>query len=99
MQRVQKVHSKALGFMPRKALEGKIRLGQILVAELGFVPGGLGLFSEMASEGYPEAPITGRAITGLDAASAVPGVTVLHAATVLAPDGGYVSGTDQRQLF
>jgi phosphoribosylamine--glycine ligase len=45
----------------------------------------------LASEGYPEAPVTGRAITGLDAASAVPGVTVLHAATAHAADGGYVA--------
>ncbi len=45
----------------------------------------------LASEGYPEAPVTGRPITGLDAASEVPGVTVLHAATVLGPDGAYVS--------
>ncbi|HEY4224411.1 MAG TPA: phosphoribosylamine--glycine ligase [Pseudolysinimonas sp.] len=45
----------------------------------------------LASEGYPEAPITGRPITGLDAASEVPGVTVLHAATVLGPDGVFVS--------
>jgi phosphoribosylamine--glycine ligase len=45
----------------------------------------------LASEGYPESPITGRAITGLDAASAVPGVTVLHAATAHGSDGGYVA--------
>jgi phosphoribosylamine--glycine ligase len=45
----------------------------------------------LASEGYPDAPVTGRAITGLDAASAVPGVTVLHAATTRTADGGYVS--------
>jgi len=45
----------------------------------------------LASEGYPEAPVTGRAITGLDEASQVPGVTVLHAATARGADGGYVS--------
>ncbi len=45
----------------------------------------------LASEGYPEAAVTGRAITGLDAASEVPGVTVLHAATGRGADGGYVS--------
>ena len=45
----------------------------------------------LASEGYPDAPVTGRAITGLDAASAVTGVTVLHAATTRTADGGYVS--------
>ncbi|MBW4031073.1 MAG: phosphoribosylamine--glycine ligase [Acidobacteria bacterium] len=45
----------------------------------------------LASEGYPDAPVTGRAITGLNAASAVTGVTVLHAATTRTADGGYVS--------
>ncbi len=45
----------------------------------------------LASEGYPEAPVTGRAITGLDAASEVLGVTVLHAATAHGSDGGYVA--------
>ena len=45
----------------------------------------------LASEGYPDAPVTGRAITGLDAAAEVAGVTVLHAATARGADGGYVS--------
>ncbi|CAN5465316.1 phosphoribosylamine--glycine ligase [soil metagenome] len=45
----------------------------------------------LASEGYPEAPVTGRAITGLDAASEVAGVTVLHAATAVGSDGGFVA--------
>ena len=45
----------------------------------------------LASEGYPDAPVTGRAITGLDAASAVPGVSVLHAATARGSDGGYIA--------
>lgn len=40
----------------------------------------------LASEGYPESPITGRPITGLDAALAVPGVTIAHAATALSDD-------------
>ncbi|MHA7985152.1 phosphoribosylamine--glycine ligase [Rathayibacter sp. CAU 1779] len=35
----------------------------------------------LASEGYPVAPVTGRPLLGLDAASAVPEVQVLHAAT------------------
>ncbi|WP_022883527.1 phosphoribosylamine--glycine ligase [Glaciibacter superstes] len=35
----------------------------------------------LASENYPDAPITGRQITGLAAAEAVPGVTIAHAAT------------------
>lgn len=40
----------------------------------------------LASEGYPEAPITGRAITGLDTALAIHGVTVAHAATAVSGD-------------
>ncbi|WP_159501379.1 phosphoribosylamine--glycine ligase [Microbacterium sp. 18062] len=35
----------------------------------------------LASEGYPEHPVTGRELTGLDAASAVEGVHLAHAAT------------------
>jgi len=35
----------------------------------------------LASEGYPESPITGRVIEGLDAAAAVDGVHLAHAAT------------------
>jgi len=35
----------------------------------------------LASEGYPEAPAKGRVILGLDAASEIPEVQVLHAAT------------------
>lgn len=37
----------------------------------------------LASEGYPEAPITGRPLTGLDEADEVDGVHVAHAATAL----------------
>ncbi|TQO20222.1 phosphoribosylamine--glycine ligase [Rhodoglobus vestalii] len=35
----------------------------------------------LASEGYPENPLIGRTITGLDAALAVEGITIAHAAT------------------
>lgn len=35
----------------------------------------------MASGGYPDATTSGKVITGLDAASAVPGATVFHAGT------------------
>ncbi len=46
----------------------------------------------LASEGYPEAPITGRAIVGLEAAAAVPEVTIAHAATALdAATGSFVA--------
>ena len=37
----------------------------------------------LASEGYPEAPETGRVITGVDAATSVPGVHLAHAATAI----------------
>ncbi|WP_294979524.1 phosphoribosylamine--glycine ligase [uncultured Microbacterium sp.] len=40
----------------------------------------------LASEGYPEAPRTGRAITGLEAAASVPGVHLAHAATAVSGD-------------
>jgi phosphoribosylamine--glycine ligase len=50
----------------------------------------------LASEGYPAAPITGRAITGLDGASAVPGVHVAHAAT--ADEDGVLVATGGRVL-
>lgn len=50
----------------------------------------------LASEGYPDAPQTGRAITGLEAAAAVPGVRVLHAAT--ARDGDAIVATGGRVL-
>jgi phosphoribosylamine--glycine ligase len=37
----------------------------------------------IASENYPETPVTGRVITGLADASTVPGVSIAHAATAL----------------
>ena len=40
----------------------------------------------LASEGYPEAPVTGRPIGGLDAAAAVEGVHIAHAATAASGD-------------
>ncbi|MEW1960038.1 phosphoribosylamine--glycine ligase [Kineococcus sp. NPDC059986] len=46
----------------------------------------------LASPGYPEAPLTGGTLRGLDAAEAVGGAAVLHAGTAPAPDGtGIVS--------
>lgn len=42
----------------------------------------------LASEGYPESPVTGRALTGLDE---VESVSIAHAATARTPDGGYVA--------
>jgi phosphoribosylamine--glycine ligase len=45
----------------------------------------------MASDGYPQRPRTGDRIDGLEAAAALPGVTVLHAGTALDPSAGIVS--------
>ena len=50
----------------------------------------------LASEGYPENPITGRPITGLELALDVDGVTIAHAATALA--GGQFVATGGRVL-
>jgi phosphoribosylamine--glycine ligase len=44
----------------------------------------------LASEGYPGAPVTGRALSGLSAAEAVDGVHLAHAATA-ETDGGLVA--------
>jgi len=44
----------------------------------------------LASEGYPEEPVTGRVIEGLEEAAEVPGVTIAHAATALV-DGRFVA--------
>jgi phosphoribosylamine--glycine ligase len=44
----------------------------------------------LASEGYPEAPLTGRVLTGIDDAEEVAGVHVAHAATALR-DGDLVA--------
>ncbi len=54
----------------------------------------------LASEGYPEAPVTGRELTGV-AAALPPGVTIAHAATARAGDrvlspGGRVLGVVAR---
>ncbi|MBN9184461.1 MAG: phosphoribosylamine--glycine ligase [Microbacterium sp.] len=46
----------------------------------------------LASEGYPEAPVTGRALTGLDAAAAVGGVHLAHAATGRTDEGLVATG-------
>ncbi len=50
----------------------------------------------LASEGYPEKPITGRPITGLENARDIPGVTVAHAATAFS--GGSLRATGGRVL-
>ena len=50
----------------------------------------------LASEGYPAAPVTGRELTGLDAASAVVGTHLAHAAT--AAEGNALLATGGRVL-
>ncbi|HEU5223341.1 MAG TPA: phosphoribosylamine--glycine ligase [Candidatus Lumbricidophila sp.] len=45
----------------------------------------------LASEGYPDAPLTGRPITGVDAADQVPGVHVAHAATAVDASGALIA--------
>ncbi|AYF97713.1 phosphoribosylamine--glycine ligase [Protaetiibacter intestinalis] len=77
----------------------KSRLSELLLAA---ATGGLGrlpypTFSDeaavvvvLASEGYPENPVTGRELTGLDAAAEVPGVTIAHASTAVV-DGHYLA--------
>jgi phosphoribosylamine--glycine ligase len=45
----------------------------------------------LASEGYPESPITGRPLSGVDAAASVNGVHLAHAATGRQGDDGLVA--------
>jgi phosphoribosylamine---glycine ligase len=45
----------------------------------------------MAARGYPDAPERGSVIQGLDAAAAMPGVSVFHAGTEAGPDGTIVA--------
>jgi len=52
----------------------------------------------LASEGYPEAPQTGRPITGLEEAAAVPEVTIAHAATARDEATGALLATGGRVL-
>ncbi|MDN4613002.1 phosphoribosylamine--glycine ligase [Leifsonia sp. F6_8S_P_1B] len=52
----------------------------------------------LASEGYPEAPQTGRPISGLAEAAAVPEVTIAHAATTVDPATGGLVATGGRVL-
>ncbi|MFJ3490857.1 phosphoribosylamine--glycine ligase [Leifsonia aquatica] len=45
----------------------------------------------VASEGYPEAPLIGRPITGLEEAAGVPEVTIAHAATARDESGALLA--------
>ncbi len=46
----------------------------------------------LASEGYPEQPVTGRPLAGLEAAASVAGVHLAHAATADTADGLVATG-------
>ena len=46
----------------------------------------------LASEGYPDAPNTGRALSGIDEALTVPGVSIAHAATARGENGLFATG-------
>ncbi|MEX1079934.1 MAG: phosphoribosylamine--glycine ligase [Homoserinimonas sp.] len=46
----------------------------------------------LASEGYPELPLSGRAIHGVETAEAIHGVSIAHAATTLGDDGFVATG-------
>lgn len=46
----------------------------------------------LAAEGYPEKPVKGAEITGVDEAEAMPGVTVFHAGTKLSGGGLVTNG-------
>ncbi|WP_432494549.1 phosphoribosylamine--glycine ligase [Kineococcus gypseus] len=52
----------------------------------------------LAAPGYPEAPVTGGVLRGLEDAEAVPGAHVLHAGTALAPDGTGIVSSGGRVL-
>ncbi|MEY2849390.1 MAG: hypothetical protein RI885_2057 [Actinomycetota bacterium] len=54
----------------------------------------------IASEGYPETPVTGRVVTGLDRALEIEGVTIAHAATATttAQGGRHLVATGGRVL-
>jgi phosphoribosylamine--glycine ligase len=45
----------------------------------------------LASPGYPDKPVTGEPIRGLERAAALPGVEIFHAGTALRTDGELVS--------
>jgi phosphoribosylamine--glycine ligase len=76
-------------------------LSQLLLAaasgELGGVPrpefsDDVAVTVVVASEGYPEAPRTGRVITGLEEAGRVEGVSIAHAATAESEAGLVATG-------
>lgn len=63
------------------------------LAEVGLPQwhGGAAVTVVIASEGYPEAPVTGDRIDGVDEADALEGVDVIHAGTTIDQDGDLVT--------
>lgn len=45
----------------------------------------------LASQGYPDQPVKGEPITGLERAAALPGVEIFHAGTALGEDGAVIT--------
>lgn len=82
--------------LPR--LDGEVDLAELLVEVAEGRMVGTARFRDsacvtvvLAAEGYPSAPRTGDAIAGLEEASRVEGVMVLHAGTARAGDGRLVT--------
>jgi phosphoribosylamine---glycine ligase len=74
--------------------------GRLAQTKLG-VGSGYAACVVLAAEGYPEKPVSGDEITGIEAAEALPGVRVLHAGTkregeALVTAGGRVLGVTAR---
>jgi phosphoribosylamine--glycine ligase len=59
------------------------------LARLEFA-GGAAVAVVMAADGYPESPVKGAVISGVDDADSIDGVSVLHAGTALNDDGELV---------
>lgn len=57
-----------------------------------FDPNTVAITVVLASEGYPESPVTGRALHGLSEAASVDGVHLAHAATSVAGDSYTATG-------
>jgi phosphoribosylamine--glycine ligase len=80
----------ALERTPLGALLYAAATGTLSTTEPPHMSRGAAVTVVVAAHGYPQSPRTGDVITGLDAASAVDGVRVLHAGTALR-DGEFVT--------
>lgn len=65
--------------------------GQLVPSEAVRASGEHAVCIVLAAGGYPDTPQKGDVISGLDAAAAVPGVTVIHAGTALDTAGNVVT--------